>query len=340
MTTTNEPPGSPTTTTISVKAPHDLIAAAAVVLGFWPSDSVVMLTFGSAQPFHARVDLPDDPNDAAALAELLVAPALHHRVPQVALVFFSDDETRTAPAWRALRGRFASRGVDVVEALRADGRRWYPLLGRDRTLREIGVAYDLEAHPFLAEAVFSGRVTRTSREALAASLDPDPARVAVVEALAIELAGSRACLDALETPVAAVVAEGVWAQTLVERHLRAGSTCTDAEAARLLWGMQQIRVRDAAWSALRRECARPAVAFWTDVVQRCPNWLLAAPATQVAWAAWQAGDGALAWCAIDQALDVDPDYSLATLLGEALTRAIPPSTWDGAWDWADGLDVG
>ncbi len=256
------------------------------------------------------------------------------------LLFFSDDEARTLPVWRALRDRFASRQVDVLEALRADGRRWYPLVGGDRTIRAIGVAYDLEAHPFLAEAVFSGRVTRSSRDDVEASLDPDPARVEAVEGFAVELARSRACLDALETPVAAVVAEGAWAHALVERHVVDGSTCSDAEAARLLWGMQQIRVRDAAWSALRRDRARPTVAFWADVVRRSPTWLLAAPATQLGWAAWQAGDGALAWCAIDRALDVDPDYTLATLLAEALTRAIPPSTWDGAWDWVDGLDVG
>ena len=30
-----------------------------VVLGFTPTDSLVMLTFGAASPFHARVDLPD-----------------------------------------------------------------------------------------------------------------------------------------------------------------------------------------------------------------------------------------------------------------------------------------
>ncbi len=60
MTTTPDTPGSSTAipstipTTITVKAPHDLIAAAAVVLGFWPTDSVVMLTFGSAEPFHAQ----------------------------------------------------------------------------------------------------------------------------------------------------------------------------------------------------------------------------------------------------------------------------------------------
>lgn len=332
-------PPSDAPPTITVKAPHDLLAAAAVVLGFWPTDSVVMLTFGSAEPFHARVDLPGDPADAPALAELLLTPVLRHRVPHVVLLLFCDDAYRAQPVWRALRDRFAARQIEIIEALRADGRRWFPLLGGDRTLREIGVPYDGAAHPFLVEAVFSGRVTRSSRAELEASLDPDPDRVAAVEEHAVELASARPCLDALETPFEAVLDEAEWALALVERHIGAGSTCSDAEAARLLWGMQHLLIRDATWSVLRRDLARALVDFWADVVRRSPAWLLAAPATQLGWSAWQVGDGALAWCAIDRARSVEADYRLAGLLADVLTRAIPPSAWGQArdgdlqWDW-------
>ncbi|MFC6344376.1 DUF4192 family protein, partial [Nocardioides hankookensis] len=55
------------------------------------------------------------------------------------------------------------------------------------------------------------------------------------------------------------------------------------------------------------------------------------------FAAWQAGQGALAWCAVDRCVDVDPGYSLAGLVAELLTRAVPPDTWEGEFDWTVGL---
>ena len=46
-------------TTLTARTPEDILAVVPVVLGFEPTESLVMLTFGSDPPFHARVDLPD-----------------------------------------------------------------------------------------------------------------------------------------------------------------------------------------------------------------------------------------------------------------------------------------
>ena len=46
-----------------------------------------------------------------------------------------------------------------------------------------------------------------------------------------------------------------------------------------------------------------------------------------AFAAWQAGHGALAWCALDRCFEVEPEHALAKGLAECLTRAVPPSAW-------------
>ena len=51
------------------RSPEDLIALVPFVLGFHPSESVVLLTFGApGGSFHARVDLPDGPDDRARSA--------------------------------------------------------------------------------------------------------------------------------------------------------------------------------------------------------------------------------------------------------------------------------
>jgi hypothetical protein len=70
------------------------------------------------------------------------------------------------------------------------------------------------------------------------------------------------------------------------------------------------------------------VAFWTDVVRRTPEPLVPAPASLLAFAAWLAGHGALAWCALDRVFAVDPDYRMAAYLAQALEHALPPEVWE------------
>ncbi len=47
----------------------------------------------------------------------------------------------------------------------------------------------------------------------------------------------------------------------------------------------------------------------------------------LAFAAWLAGDGALAWCALDRCALADPDYRMAGLVAHTLEHALPPSAW-------------
>jgi hypothetical protein len=63
-------------------------------------------------------------------------------------------------------------------------------------------------------------------------------------------------------------------------------------------------------------------------VQRSPEDLVGAPAAVLGLAAWLAGNGALAWCALDRCTERDPENSLADLVGQLLSRAVPPSSWD------------
>jgi hypothetical protein len=52
---------------------------------------------------------------------------------------------------------------------------------------------------------------------------------------------------------------------------------------------------------------------------------VAAPASLLAFVAWQDGNGALANVALDRALADNPRYSMAQLLRQALDSGAPPS---------------
>jgi hypothetical protein len=86
-------------------------------------------------------------------------------------------------------------------------------------------------------------------------------------------------------------------------------------------------VRDLVWCDIRRENVDGHVALWREVVRHSPEPLVAPAAGLLAFAAWLSGDGALAWCAVDRCLCADPDHVLGQLVGEALTTAMPPSSW-------------
>jgi hypothetical protein len=307
---------APTTppVTFTARTPEDVLALVPVVLGFVPRDSLAMLTFGAGHPFHARVDLPDDEAELPGLVDALLAPARQHRVRRAVFVVYTEDATLARRAARALEWAFERSGVEVIATLRADGERWWPAGGRLPGVPPWGVPYDVAAHPFSAQAVLEGRVLHGSREELRATLGPDAGLVTrVVGALA---------------DVAADPPGAAWVIALVERHSRDGTAPSDTEVARLLRAMLDPAVRDAACSGLSRATAREHVGFWTDVVRRSPEPLLAGPAAVLALAAWQAGDGALAWCALDRCAEVDEHYPLARLVTRVLTDALPPEAWE------------
>ncbi len=227
---------------MTARTPEDVLAAVPVVLGFEPRDSVVMLTFGGVETFHARVDLPP-PRDADEAVTLLLDPARHHRVARVVFVVYADDGPAVRTVTRRLRRAFGEAGIDVVEVLRAHDGRWFAP-GRPGAPPG-GVPYDVGDHRFRAQAVVEGIVVHGSRAELEAVLRPRPAAVAEV---------ARALRRAAPSPPGEVA-------DLVDARLDAGRF-TDAELARVLLGLLEPAGRDAAWAAMSHDVAgapRPAL---------------------------------------------------------------------------------
>jgi hypothetical protein len=308
----------PTPTTLRARTPEDLLAAVPCILGFRPADSVVMLTFGRpGQAFHARVDLPGDPADHPAAVAVLLDPVLRHGLERVAFVLYTRDPVPAELLADELASDFAEAGVEVVEVLRADGERWFPLSPWHGPGDEGGRPYDDRTHRFLAQSVLEGRVTHESREELADSLVGTD--LASIEAVA------RAARQAADDHPSHA-AERHWVGSAVRRVL-AGDRLDDTEVGRLLVACTKVELRDEAWLLMDRASAAAHVELWRDVVRRSPTDLLAAPAALLAFAAWLSGHGALAWCALDRCAEADPGYRMAGLVAGALEQALPPTAW-------------
>jgi len=89
--------------------------------------------------------------------------------------------------------------------------------------------------------------------------------------------------------------------------------------------LRQLRVRDDAWARMDPDWRDAHRRLWVDLLRRAEPPYVPAPASLLAFTAWQSGDGALANVALDRALDADPGYSMAHLLREAIDCGAPPS---------------
>ena len=115
------------------------------------------------------------------------------------------------------------------------------------------------------------------------------------------------------------------AREAITRYRDGGGPLTRSAAATLTVMLGNLRVRDDVWARMDPGHRVAHLRLWTDVTRLAQPGYAAAPATLLAFTAWQDGDGALANVALDRALADNPRYSMALLLREALDGGAPPS---------------
>ena len=312
---------------ITLRTEVDLLAMVPATFGFHPEDSLVLVTHGSGPgpgPCHARIDLPADLDGLHEAVDQLVVAAVRSQADRALVVAYTEDQCLAELALDLLELRLAELGVVTLLAIRADGARWFPVGVPDDPRSVTGVPYDLRTHLITSQSVLEGRVTFRNRRELADSLRVvDPEEVARVAAA---LDG----LGPLPRGRTRMRAEGGWLVAELDSRTgadREGARLPVTTAARVLRAVAEQDLRDLAWCEMTRELAPAHVELWRDLVRRAPDPVAAPAAGVLAFAAWLAGDGALAWCAVERARATDPDTLLARLVAQALESATPPSSW-------------
>ncbi len=225
----------PRTDTVIVKAsaPEDLIALAAHTLGFWPEESLVLVSLRGPRRrtgLVARTDLPPllaegarGPGAVAHVARQLAAPVVADGASAAAVVLF----TRTGGAGQEHRGLAAAldealgaRGVQVAEAVLVDGQRLFSLSCSPECCpddgRELGEVWATQVG---AEMVARGSTVAADRPAVVAALRagvapaPEPDR------------------EEVEGLVAAAAGRDPWAPGRAERAARTWCALLDAAVA-------------------------------------------------------------------------------------------------------------
>ena len=306
------------------RGPEDLIALVPYLLGFHPAESVVLLTFGvRGGSFHARTDLPEGERERAAMVETLCQAVRANRVELSAVVVFSSDVALARAACAELVPALLAAGSGVIDAVRADGERWWSVLDDDAEPHP----YDLSCHPFTAERVLEGQAAFRDRAELAASIvGNDPADTGDVTDAANKVA-DELLAGGQDGAVAIARTNATWLRDRLGSALASDGRMSPADAGRVLVLVQLARMRDIVCAQMTRPTAAGHVRLWRDLARRAPRDLVPGAAALLGLAAWLNGEGALAWCAVDRCRDVDSDHALAAHLAELLQHAVPPTSW-------------
>ncbi|HKE53034.1 MAG TPA: DUF4192 domain-containing protein [Actinomycetes bacterium] len=342
--------------TLRIRSQADLVTVIPYLLGFHPEHCLVLIGSRSRhtddRSFVARIDLPEPKSSKPmdSVAAVLVETAGRARLRTAALVVYAGSEVFPDGGQHFVNNlvdRLTAAGTEVKEAIRVDGARWWGYLcARHGCCAGSGHPIVPPGEPggsslIAAQAVAEGWVPLRSRAALAETLRP----VSEIVFAAVDQAlGDLMERFARQSGDAA----GAWRRLrlgtlgLVEELLLKGEAgervaLSPTQAALLLTGLQDRRTRDLCmgWTAGAR--GRAAVELWTQLVRMAPPPLGAAPATVLAFVAWQRGGGAIVTLAIERALAHDPQDRLARLLADLVFGGVDPADCAPA-DWLAEVD--
>jgi uncharacterized protein DUF4192 len=319
---------------IDLHGPGELLAVIPYLLGFHPTDSLVMVGLHDQRiGFALRLDLPPHGRTLPAVTLRWVLSALvAQHLTGLVLVGYGGAGP-VGPPLAALADALQAAGLPLVERLRVAGDRYWSYGCTDaRCCPPTGSSYEAARDRVAAEATLAGLVALPDRAEVARQLAPvtGPARVAVERARHQAQARRQSLVDTVATAelaakVLAVAGTGAVRDAL-RRYEVPDATLDDDEVAWLGLMLREQLVRDEAWRLADHDLRRHR-SLWTDVVRRVPRRDLAAPAALLGYVCWQLGDGALAGIALGRALDVDPGYEMATLLSQAVAAGVPPHAW-------------
>lgn len=332
MTTTDD------VTRLKISGPDGLLAVVPAMLGFHPTNSLVLMCLNGQR--HrvgpvVRVDLPTgrDRN----LTEQLTMHALNH-AEEVVVITYQEDRRRPQLLTDVL-AELRRAGVEVMAAFSVRDGRARPALTRSEERSHRGFPVpgpdDPQVTALAAARVMAGRVILADREELRRSIAaPTGDRLREVEHHIDDAAAGR-------LPVAAGRRSHPTSEPGRRRHLRsvdrpwaltehalvqvADTGDVSAEtAAALAVEMTDIAVRDEVLSQAVVQIDRP----WLPMLIACARWtppaLAASVCAVLAAVAYRHGDGALAQVAVDRCLEAEPEHRLAHLMVGIMCAGIRP----------------
>lgn len=321
------PTSSPVPDRVRLDDINDLAHAVPYMLGFNPTDSLVVIALRGPRDrlsFTMRLDLPE-PGDYDEVAEM-TAIRMEHAGADAAMVFIYTDATDRGgdlPQRELVEVIQDALPMPLRDALLIDAGRAWSYLCRDE------LCCPSEGQPMRADSpgvialaaanALHGNVVLPDRDALVATT----VAVGGVTAESMLQAIARVDIDELSD-------RGDLVDELCARISERPGSLGHDDAAAMVVRLHDIRFRDEVISRLaaRDDTLERLVAEVARLAQPPYD----APAAAVlAMSAYLRGDGVVAAAAAERSLDTDSDYSLAELILDCLARQLDPAAARKVW---------
>jgi hypothetical protein len=306
---------------------HDLITAVPFLIGFHPTDSIVLISIkDEAIGLAMRIDLPTELDSDAI--ELLAHHFLREEAQSALLVAYMPDSRDDGDSLLISLGAGLIRsGIDIQESIVVRGGRYRSIICRDASCcPAMGVSIPIiEESEIAAEHVVAGiPMPYANISDLAETISADPS--------SLELQWSdevnRFYIAEDSEELRALRRDGVETMDLLVDEYRVGHGLTDRIlAARMIGRMSDVQVRDYALGVHGEDTYDLYFTMWRELLRLAPRGFVAPIACIVAAMAYEGGDGALAQKALDRAFADDEKYPLAQLLRRVFNAGWPPESF-------------
>ena len=316
----------------TLTSPHDLLAAVPFLIGYHPSNSLVLVALKDDSVGMAmRVDLPivDLIGDATSASyDLLATHFTREEADGAFLVAYIPNGCQTGESVLINASAALMRAdVEIKESLLVQDNRFRSLLCIDTTCcpPEGSPVPEIDSSRIAAEHVIAGHPMPyqnvnqliDSIAALPISLEED--WLAQVNEFWVESDAEE--LNDLQRDGATAVID-------LAGEFEAGRAAEDRElVARVIGRMSDIQVRDFALGSHTPETTDFYWQMWRELLVVAPRGFVAPIASVFAALAYERGEGALAQKALDRALADDEKYSLALLLRRVFTAGWPAQSF-------------
>ncbi|MEU7152089.1 DUF4192 domain-containing protein [Streptomyces sp. NPDC045456] len=349
---------------VTLRGPAELADALPYLLGFFPDDSIVLVglhgergRFGS----RARLGIPTDRTQWGYVSEQLAGSLVtlgeeRRSRPEGIIVYLCqepaqgesgwDVKERLSPLAQMLRVACGTLDVPVLDALCiSDGRFWSYCCPDFRCCPAAGTPLTPAGTSVMAAAAaYAGIQVRGSLREMEARLTAWTGPRAAGQTSALDAEAQALVPRMIQEDAAAPVRAETLARAsdLLRRFRedpptgsrRARDACddallTDAEAARLILGLQDRVARDRAAEWTEGPDAEPSLRLWQALSRRCVGGYAeyaVAPLSLAGWVAWATGDQPSARVALGRALTLDPEYLFAQLLHRGINQGLDPET--------------
>ncbi|WP_130865142.1 DUF4192 domain-containing protein [Acidipropionibacterium timonense] len=308
---------------LHIRSVDDVITVLPHLLGFRPTDSLVVMIVGPrtcpAAGLVARMDLPAMASPEGFRAGVGSLEACHPGTDLLFVVFTDDIPTGQQVLREGLSSLRCSR---VLDAVVTDGSSWW---GIDEE----------EGHPVVddgraaAEAIYRGLSVLPDRAALARTVagpgpEPRPEDAELFDE-------SWRMLREMTLPDLFDLADTLLAAPTMEEdepgpHPAGIDALTAVHLARML---ELPMIQIALWQGTERADARRLVDLWKQVLHHCPDHLAGPVLGLCGLAAWLCGDGATTSVCLERGGELECiDALLLGALDVVHRSMLPPEAWD------------